>query len=392
MPSRSATSRASSRSPGRSRRRFRRRGDDVPRVIGIDPGTVSIDVCGLDDGRLFLDESYPTREALSDAARFVALLESHAPLDLVAGPSGYGLPLRRARDLTETDLRLAYLAVDGEAGGIGGLRSLARALAASGLPVVFTPGVVHLGTVPEHRKVNRVDMGTADKVCATALAVRDYATRRGCDVAGVSLIHLELGGAFSAAIAVEHGQIVDGVGGSSGPLGLWSPGALDGEVAYLAGTITKGMLFEGGAGTLAGEDQGTVDWIAAPSTGGEKAAWFAYIEGAVKAIATLLVSAPSALEVVISGRVAMFDRVRNELARRLTTVAPQLAVHLLTGFAKNAKQGAQGAALIANGLAGGQEAGLVRQLGIQRANGTVLDHIVFFPVTIAYDRLGIERA
>jgi predicted butyrate kinase (DUF1464 family) len=364
----------------------------VPRVIGIDPGTVSIDVCGLDDGRLFLDESYPTREALSDASRFVALLESHAPLDLVAGPSGYGLPLRRARDLTETDLRLAYLAVDGEAGGIGGLRSLARALAASGLPVVFTPGVVHLGTVPEHRKVNRVDMGTADKVCATALAVRDYATRRGCDVADVSLIHLELGGAFSAAIAVERGQIVDGVGGSSGPIGIWSPGALDGEVAYLAGTITKAMLFEGGAGTLAGEDQGTVDWIAAPSTGGEKAAWFAYIEGAVKAIATLLVSAPSALEVVISGRVAMFGRVRNELARRLTTVAPQLAVHPLTGFAKNAKQGAQGAALIANGLAGGQEAGLVRQLGIQRANGTVLDHIVFFPVTIAYDRLGIERA
>ena len=107
-----------------------------------------------------------------------ALLESHAPLDLIAGPSGYGLPLRRARDLTETDLRLAYLAVDGEAGGIGGLRSLARALAASELPVVFTPGVIHLGTVPEHRKVNRVDMGTADKVCATALAVRDCATRR----------------------------------------------------------------------------------------------------------------------------------------------------------------------------------------------------------------------
>ena len=26
----------------------------MPRVIGIDPGTVSIDLCGLDDGRLFL--------------------------------------------------------------------------------------------------------------------------------------------------------------------------------------------------------------------------------------------------------------------------------------------------------------------------------------------------
>src|SRR5262245_18719447 len=154
-------SRASSCTPCRCRRRFRRRSDDVPRVIGIDPGTVSIDVCGLDDGRIFLDESYPTRDALADASRFVARLESHAPLDLVAGPSGYGLPLRRARDLTETDLRLAYLAVDGDAGGIGGLRSLARALAASELSVMFTPGVVHLGTVPEYRKVNRVDMGTA---------------------------------------------------------------------------------------------------------------------------------------------------------------------------------------------------------------------------------------
>ena len=363
----------------------------MPRVIGIDPGTVSIDVCGLDDGDLFLDESYPTREALADSSRFVAMLESHAPLDLIAGPSGYGLPLRHARELTETDLRLAYLAADGDAGGIGGLRSLARALAASGLPVVFTPGVVHLPTVPEHRKVNRVDMGTADKVCATALAVHDFAMRRGCDVADVSLIHLELGGAFSAAISVEQGQIVDGLGGSSGPMGVWSPGALDGEVAFLAGMITKAMLFEGGAGTYAGEDPGNVDWIAAPNPGPAKTAWFAYAEGAVKAVATLLVSAPSAVELVLSGRVAMFDRVRDDLARRLTTLAPQLAIHHLRGFAANAKQGAQGAALVANGLAGGQQAALVKRLGIQRAAGTVLDHIVFIPPTMAYARLGIVR-
>ena len=86
----------------------------MPRVIGIDPGTVSIDVCGLDGGRVVLDESYPTRDALADPSQFVAMLESHAPLDLVAGPSGYGLPVRRARDLTEDDIRLAYLAFDGD--------------------------------------------------------------------------------------------------------------------------------------------------------------------------------------------------------------------------------------------------------------------------------------
>src|SRR6267378_1989043 len=115
----------------------------MPRVIGIDPGTVSIDLCGLDDGRLFLDRSWPTADALAD-------------------PSRYGLPLTRVQDATEEDLRLAFLATPGETGGIGGLRELVRVLARSALPIVFTTGVVHLNTVPAHRKVNRVDMGTAE--------------------------------------------------------------------------------------------------------------------------------------------------------------------------------------------------------------------------------------
>ena len=364
----------------------------MPRVIGIDPGTVSIDVCGLDGGRVFLDESYPTRDALADPSRFIAMLESHAPLDLVAGPSGYGLPVRRARDLTEDDIRLAYLAFDGDRGGIGGLRALARALAGSELPIVFTPGVVHLPTVPAYRKVNRVDMGTADKVCATALAVRDHAKRHDTPVTEASLILLELGGAFSAAIAVERGQIVDGLGGSSGPIGITAPGALDGEVAYLMGKITKFRLFEGGAASVAGEDGTDLDWLAAPSTPPAKTAWFAFMEGAVKAVAMLLVSAPSAREVVISGRVAASDRVREDLARRLSTVAPQLAIQRLRGFARVAKQGAQGAALVADGLAGGREADLVSVLGIQRASGTVLDHLVIVSPGIARLRLGLTNA
>lgn len=364
----------------------------MPRVIGIDPGTISIDVCGLDDGRVFLDESYPTREALSDPTRFVALLESRLPLDLIAGPSGYGLPLRRARDLTETDIRLAYLSTGADAGGIGGLRSLARALAASELPVVFTPGVVHLPSVPAHRKVNRVDLGTADKVCATALAVHDQARRRGCAITDVSLILLELGGAFSAAIAVERGQIVDGLGGTSGPIGVRAPGALDGEVAYLAGTVSKQMLFEGGARAVADEDGDDVEWLAAPRTPLAKTAWFAFMEGAVKAVATLLVSAPSAREIVLSGRMASFDRVRDDLARRLATVSQALTIQPLRGFAKVAKHGAQGAALVADGLAGGKESELVRSLGFRHAHGTVLDHLALIHPSIARLRLGISDA
>src|SRR3989442_14102809 len=64
----------------------------MPRVVGIDPGTVSIDVCGIDDGRLFLDHSFPTGRALAEPAAFVALLDAAGPPALLARPPGYRLP------------------------------------------------------------------------------------------------------------------------------------------------------------------------------------------------------------------------------------------------------------------------------------------------------------
>jgi predicted butyrate kinase (DUF1464 family) len=361
----------------------------MSRVIGIDPGTVSIDLCGLDDDRVFLDRSFPTSEALADPSRLVELLDAAAPLDLVAGPSGYGLPLTAARDLTEIDLRLAYLAAEGEPGGIGGLRSLMRTLARSSTPVVLTPGVVHLASVPAHRKVNRVDMGTADKVCAAALAVHEQAERRGCGERDVSFILLELGGAFTAAIAVDGGRIVDGLGGSSGPIGIRAAGALDGEVAFLAGTVTKQMLFGGGAAAIAGMSGASAEALAAASTPRGRLAWEAYLEGAVKAVAALAVSVPRAREVMLSGRLVFAAGVRDELASRLAGAIAGASVHVLTGFAKVAKQAAQGAALIADGLAGGRSASLVDVLGVRDATGTVLDHLYVIDPAVARARLGI---
>src|SRR5512147_2391108 len=174
----------------------------MPRVVGIDPGTVSIDVCGLEDGRLVLDRSWRTAEVLADPDGFAGFLRSAGEPDLVAGPSGYGLPLVRADRASEADWRLAFLARPGETGGIGGLRRLARRLAELGLPFVFLPGVVHLPTVPPHRKLNRVDLGTADKLCAAALGVADQAAREGIDPADTAFVLLELGGAFTAALGV----------------------------------------------------------------------------------------------------------------------------------------------------------------------------------------------
>src|SRR5439155_349024 len=275
------------------------------RVIGIDPGTVTIDACGLEDGRMFLDRSVPTAEALADPARFVGLLEAAGPVDCIAGPSGYGLPLTRVQEATEEDLRLAFLAAEGEPGGIGGLRALARALARSTLPVFFTPGVIHLPSVPAHRKVNRVDMGTAEKVCAAALAIDEQARRTGRSVREVSFVLLELGGAFTAALAVADGQIVDGVGGSAGPLGFRGPGALDGEVAFLAGSVPKSLLFDGGAAAVAGWDggPGSPDALGNPRTARERIAREAFVEGAVKTVRFLRASVPAPRPRVMATRV-----------------------------------------------------------------------------------------
>ena len=361
----------------------------MPRVIGIDPGTVSVDVCGLDDGRVFLDRSFPTSEALASPSLIADLLESVAPIDLVVGPSGYGLPLSAARDLTETDLRLAYLAAEGEQGGIGGLRALARQLARVSTRVVLTPGVIHFESVPAHRKVNRVDMGTADKVCAVALAIREQAERRGCSERDVSLILLELGGAFTAAVAVENGRIVDGLGGSSGPLGIRAAGAFDGEVAFLAGTVTKGMVFGGGADAIAGTPGASAEALVAPDTPQGRVAWEAYVESAIKAVATLSVSVPRAHDVILSGRVALIPRVRDEFARRLAGVVTGATTRALGGIAAVSSRAAQGAAVIADGLAGGQSVALVETLDIRGAHGTVLDHLVVISPAAARARLGI---
>jgi predicted butyrate kinase (DUF1464 family) len=361
----------------------------MPRVIGIDPGTLSLDVCGLDNGRVFLDQSLPTVETLASPLVLVELLQAAMPLDLVVGPSGYGLPLTPARELTEADLRLAYLAAEGEPGGIGGLRSLVRLLARSSSPVVLTPGVVHLVSVPAHRKVNRVDMGTADKVCAAVLAIHDQAARRGCSVREVSFIMLELGGAFTAALGVQGGRIVDGIGGTSGPLGIRAAGALDGEIAFLAGMMSKHLLFSGGAATVAGTPEAPAETLATSNTLRARMAWEAYIESAAKAVAALTVSVPAAGEIILSGRLAHIPRVRDELTTRLARVIPNPSLHVLRGFAAVAKQGAQGAALLADGLTGGRAAALVETLGIREAAGTVLDHLYVISPAAARTRLGI---
>src|SRR5438309_1460397 len=236
----------------------------MPRVIGIDPGTVSIDLCGLENGTVFLDRSFPTAAALADPGGFVAVLTDAGPLDLIAGPSGYGLPLMRAREATEEDLLLAFLAA----------------------------------------------------------------------------------------------------------------------------AVPKAMLFTGGAASVAGWDAVVVapERFARPTAPRERVAWDAFIESAVKFAAAIALSVPSPQEFVLSGRLAQVEAVQHAIRERLGVLAP---THVLEGFARVAKQGAQGAALVADGLAGGRHRRLVEVMASRAACGTVLDHLYVVPREAARRRLGL---
>src|SRR5579883_1674376 len=122
----------------------------MPRVAGCDPGTSSLDVLILDDGTVADQVRFEPDQLRADPAAPVAWLRDRGPFDLIAGPSGYGLPLVRAADCTDTQLALMSLVRPDErrsAKGVGGFSAVARAFRDSGLPVVFLPGVIHLPTV-----------------------------------------------------------------------------------------------------------------------------------------------------------------------------------------------------------------------------------------------------
>jgi predicted butyrate kinase (DUF1464 family) len=213
-------------------------------------------------------------------------------------------------------------------------------------------------------------MGTADKVCAAAYAIADQSSRLGIAAEQSSMVLLELGGAFTAALAIDAGQIVDGMGGSSGPLGARAVGALDGEVAYLlAPVLRKDTLYSGGAldpaGTLETADLDAL-WASADLAEG----WTALREAAAKAVRALLVSVPAPREIVVSGRLARLPALVAGLAGLLEDVAP--VASLVPGRASAA---AHGGALLADALAGGRHAGLADALRLRESSGTALDNL-----------------
>ena len=331
------------------------------RVIGIDPGTKSFDFCGLEDDTVILDTSISTGEIIKDSELLSdIIIETRA--DLVVGPSGFGIPITNIKDIGERELFLMSLIKKEDKKSIMGLRASINQIKQNKLPVFFIPGVIHLPTVPYYRKINKIDMGTADKLCCAALGIRDQALRYKKNYSETSFILLEMGFGYTAAVAVKDGKIVDGIGGSSGNIGFLSLGGMDAELAYLLGGFNKELIFRGGVEMLAKTPDKLME---------TEDALNAYLEGAIKDILTLTASVKPP-EILVSGRISRVKGIFDELKERL-----DFPVLRLEGFAvKNVKEAAQGAALIANGLAGGKYSELIDLMQIREAKGTSLDYIM----------------
>ncbi len=318
-------------------------------AAGIDPGTGSYDIVAIEGRKVVFRESVPTNVVRKSPEELISVIES-SEAEIIAGLSGYGLPVKRFSELDDVDMLLMTLNFDEEKSI--GLRNIVKIAREKDLNLYTVPSVIHLPTVPAWRKMNRIDLGTADKLCSAVLAVAKLSEEE--EITKLNFILAEVGEGFNAFIAVKNGRIVDGMGGTTSFPGYSSIGALDTELAYIIGEFPKTMIFSGGVKSFAEE-------------------WGLNDVEAMNVLAEFVMKGLKAMEVsvnpdfyVLSGRFA------SEVARRIREGGKE--VQLLRGFGAG-KQSAQGAAIIADAIACGEFKEVVEYMRILEAKGTVLDYI-----------------
>ena len=366
------------------------------KAIGIDPGTMSMDLYGFDDesGEVLIDEAIPREEITANPRivvdRLLEVQRRFGRIDAVVGPCGYGMPLKRACEASDADIALATFVTKEDVERrlrIVGLRGLMKILReAKELNVWFTPGVIHLTTVPAWKKANKIDMGTADKVYSVILAVKDQAERLGIRYDETSLILVEVGFAYTSAVAVDRGAIVDAMAGTAGFPSYMGMGFMDSELAYALANSLKGfskmLLFSGGVAHVAGLDpfKTTPEEFVELAKVDEKVkrGYELMLESIVKDVASLLPSVKPR-EIVLSGRFTRISDFLKDVEDRLQRFFKELGLSVgvvkLKGRAKVAKEAAEGAALYANGIARGKYFELIKAMKLFESSGKLFDHV-----------------
>jgi len=361
----------------------------MTRAAGIDPGTKSMDICAIEDGVVYYENPLDNIELAQEPEKITDAIREALPLDLISGPSGYGVEPTRIEEIPESVFEEWYYnyillttkadILKGIAAGIFGailyknMTDFSVWLQREKYPVIFIPSVVELPTVPYYRKINKLDMGTADKLAVTVLGVYDQARRLGIPYAEVSFILVEVGFGYNAVMGVEGGRVVDGIGGTNFPgIGFLTLSAVDGELVQLIGNWERKDTFEGGVVSIMGEMD--PDKFVRRRDAKSRIAFDAMLEGIEKAVASMKVSVKNPKEILLSGRWTKVKEIKEELITKLSNHAEVHAVGFLEGAATT-KETAQGYAMVADGLAGGKFKELIEWMRIKEAKGTALDYI-----------------
>ncbi|MHA2392028.1 MAG: DUF1464 family protein [Promethearchaeota archaeon] len=350
------------------------------RVLGIDPGSKSWDFFGLEDNEIILDTSLPTKDVINEPQKVITIINSVENLELLVAPSGFGLPLKNVHDLTEQDIFFTLLKFkQKEKNKLLGLGEVLRLIKTQKVPGVIVPGVKHLPTVPKYRKINKIDMGTADKICTVVTGIRDQTERLNIAPENSNFIMVEIGYGFTAVLAIENGQIIDGIGGSN-IMGFRACGSLDGELAYLIKNIHKNNIYKGGVAFISGYANLSLKEITLLAEKDEQTrtalkAYISSVKKAVFGISSSFSEKEKISEVLLAGRGADLTYLKEKMINGLKDVAP---VRLMKSYSQIAKRAAQGAAFIANGILGGEFEPIIDNLKIKHASGSILDDI-FIP-------------
>lgn len=335
--------------------------------------------------RIVYEESIPRRIVVENPGVVLDTLRrlvDEKGVESIVMSSGYGVGLKRASEAEPWEIAVATLIHPGdEARGLRilGLRRAMRLVAESGLPAWFTPGVVQLPTVPLHRKLDRIDLGTSDKLYTVAAALWDAVENRGLGPENADLIVAEIGYAYTAVMAVKSGRVVDGHGGTVSHRGYMGAGLWDAEVAYIAAWLeprySKELLFRGGAAELLEENYPPPppETVAERARKGDDRARHvieALAEAAAKDILALTAVVKPRL-VYLTGRWSRVRELRAEVEERIGYMLRSLGAETAEVPATaRAKEAAFGAALLANGLAGGRYRWITERLRLGETRGT----------------------
>jgi len=362
------------------------------RALGIDPGTRSFDLVVIEEDHVVWEDSIDTVTVAERPEALVEAVEAAGTVDIVAGPSGYGVPVTFNRDIVDPyrfalEVLLLTREEDLKSGikfdelGIRVYEAITKVAVEfwrRDLPVCYIPSCILLPTIPSHRKVNKLDMGTADKMATAVLGVFDQSTKYNIDYEEVNFILVELGFGYNAAIAVNKGMIIDSIGGTLVQTGFLTMGPIDGEIAVMGRGWVRSDVFHGGVadicGTLSMEDalsryeEGEEPYVLAIE---------AMLESIEKSVRSLRTSIENPKEILLSGRYSRYPKFRKLVQERLCRIAPVRNLRMLPE-AEIAKEAAQGYAMVGEGIAGGVFSKLIKHMRITDAQGTVLNW-VFHP-------------